>query len=602
MVNTTAILGADQRALLCATERYDRTWSVDLLFQAWASHTPDAIAVKTDAGALTYRALNQRIHDIAAALAADGVNPGDHVALMLPRGNDLIAAQFAVMRLGAAYAPIDIAAPPARREETLALLEPRAILKPGSAQLSTPAGNDWRLPAPVNGADVAAIMFTSGSTGAPKGVRVRHRGIVRLVRGQDFARFTPDTCFLFAAPPAFDAAHLEIYAALLNGGAVAVIPEDQPSLDDIAAALAQYAVTDLWLTAGLFHLAVDERPAMFANLRRVFMGGDVVSPHHLRKAQQHAPETIFINGYGPTENTTFTTCFVAPQSGWGEGPTPIGVALRGDRVMIDGDLEGELLVAGDGVAAGYLGADEHRRFRPDPDDPSAYIYATGDIVRRRGDGALDFLGRRDRQIKIAGRRIEVGAIEALLRAAPGVRDAAVLVDADPNGEKHLIAVCTPAAIDLPALHAVLDRHCSPSERPQQIYCVNQFPLTTAGKLDRAALLTQARKSPLPDPGHHGADPRIAAAFSAVLEHFDARRSFAENAISSLQMLRIHARLARDFPDLPLVALYDCADMTALAQRVAASPEPRNDVQARAAAAAQAQAAARARRVRHGGGE
>ena len=570
MVTTPDPLPNLSSPILCDGDAYDRDWSVDLLFRAWAKRQPDAVALRVDSGPISYGALNARADAIAAALAAAGIGSGDHVALELPRGHELIATQLAVLRLGAAYAPLDPAAPAARRTDMLALLAAKTAVGLDHAALQAPAAApDWRAPPPVSGADIAAIMFTSGSTGAPKGVLVRHRGIVRLVRGQWFARFGPDTVFLAAAPPAFDASHLELWAPLLNGGSVALLAGDPPAVSDLARTVVAHAVTDIWLTAGLFHLIVDEAPDALAGAKRIFVGGDVVSPRHIRTAQARHPETVFINGYGPTENSTFTTCYPFPSDGWGEGPAPIGRALAHTRLLIDGD-DGELRVGGDGVGAGYLGEDPDQRFRPDPDDPHGLIYATGDLVRWRADGGLDFLGRVDRQVKIAGRRIELSAIEHIMREAPGVADAAVLVHTDPRGEKTLIGVVTPAHISIPDLARHLASALPAQDIPSRLFAHGPFPLSATGKLDRDRLRAAVTPAPTASAATH-AEPKLIAIFRDILGPFDASARFADLGLTSLQIVRAHARIVAELVAIPITDLFECADLAALSRRLTQIP-------------------------------
>jgi amino acid adenylation domain-containing protein len=570
MVKTPDPLLNLDAAILCESGAYDRGWSVDLLFRAWAKRQPDAPAVRLNSGAVSYGALTARADAIAAALSDMGIGSGDHVALDLPRGLDLIAAQLAVLRLAAAYAPLDPAAPAARRAAMLALLGAKTTLTSDHPALQAPAPPaGWSASPPASGADIAAIMFTSGSTGAPKGVRVRHRGIVRLVRGQWFAQFDPNTVFLAAAPPAFDASHLELWGPLLNGGSVAPLAGDPPAIPDLARTIQTHAVTDIWLTAGLFHLIIDEAPATLTGAKRVFVGGDVVSPRHIRAAQMRHPETVFINGYGPTENSTFTTCYPFAPGGWGEGPAPIGRALAHTRLLIDGE-EGELLVAGDGVGAGYLGEDRDQRFRPDPDDTENLIYATGDMVRRRADGGLDFLGRVDRQVKIAGRRIELAGLEQVMREAPGVADAAVLVHVDDRGEKSLIGVVTPARIAIPDLRRHLASVLPAQDIPSRLFAHGPFPLTATGKLDRdrlrAALLATA-----PTNAAGAALSRLIAIFRDILGPFDAAARFADLGLTSLQIVRAHTRIAAEIGPIPITELFDCPDLAALSQRLTSQP-------------------------------
>ena len=307
--------------------------------------------------------------------------------------------------------------------------------------------------------DLAYVMYTSGSTGSPKGVMIPHRGIVRLVSGCNFVGLGPDEVILHLAPLSFDASTFELWGALLNGGKLVIVPAPHPSLDDIAEAIRVNGVTTLWLTAGLFHLMVESRLDGLQPLRQLIVGGDVLSPPHIAKALKALPSCRIINGYGPTENTTFTCCYTIPQNPPPSGPIPIGSAIQNTTVyVLDADRrpvpvgeEGELYAGGAGVALGYLNQPEltAEKFIEDAFAPQtgARLYRTGDRVRQRPDGIIEFLGRVDRQIKLSGKRIELDAIEADLRSEETVQDAAVIACVDPAGRRSLAAFVTPRGLD-----------------------------------------------------------------------------------------------------------------------------------------------------------
>ncbi|MFS8065776.1 MAG: amino acid adenylation domain-containing protein, partial [Byssovorax sp.] len=299
--------------------------------------------------------------------------------------------------------------------------------------------------------DLAYVMYTSGSTGEPKGVMALHRGVVRLCRGADYVTLTAEDVLLALAPLSFDASTFEIWGCLLNGGRLVVMPPHQPSLEELGQALRCHGVTTLWLTAGLFHLMVDERLEDLRGLRQLLAGGDVLSVPHVRRAAEALSGCRIINGYGPTENTTFTCCHtVGDLAGVGDS-VPIGYPIAGTQVyLLDERLApvpdgspGELYTGGAGVARGYLNRPDltEARFIPSPfsDDPSDRLYRTGDLARRREDGAIEFLGRIDFQVKIRGYRIEPGEIEAVLRRHPAVKEAVVLAREDEPDQKRLVA-------------------------------------------------------------------------------------------------------------------------------------------------------------------
>src|SRR6185436_5516200 len=289
----------------------------------------------------------------------------------------------------------------------------------------------------------AYVMYTSGSTGRPKGVAVVHRAVVRLVCDTGYARFGPGEVWLQLAPPSFDAATLEIWGALLHGGRLVLAPAGAPAPAELGETLARHGVTSLWLTAGLFHQMVEESLAGLLPVRQLLSGGDVLSPGHVRRALSGLPGTRLINGYGPTENTTFTCCHPMEGPDEVESPVPLGRPIANTRVyVLDASLRpvppgvaGELCAGGDGLARGYRGRPEltAERFVPDPfadrtdRSDGNRLYRTGDLARYLPDGRLEFLGRLDRQVKIRGFRVEPGEVEAKLLAHPGVEQAAVVV-------------------------------------------------------------------------------------------------------------------------------------------------------------------------------
>ncbi|TCG06289.1 hypothetical protein BZM27_27365 [Paraburkholderia steynii] len=423
-------------------------------FDAVCGEFGDHLAVIDQTGEESYAALGERSARLASVLATMGLGQGDRCAIMVPRSRDTLALMLAILRVGAVYVPLDPAYPKAQLDFIVADCLPKLIVAEGAALASVGDLNGVLIdladivassaavdPAPLHPTDPddpAYIMYTSGSTGKPKGVIVPHRAILRLVQGQTFTALSSETRFLNLAPLAFDASTLEIWGPLLNGGSAAIINEVQPSLDTIASEMARLGVTSAWFTAGLFNALADYRLEAFLPLKEVLTGGDVLSPVHIRKVMEAHPELQIVNGYGPTENTTFTCCYRIPRDS--EASThgdaiPIGDAIAGTRVYIvddklvpvgDGEV-GELVTGGDGVALGYLNRPEltAEKFIDDVFTPGGKLYRTGDLVRRRADGAIDFLGRNDRQIKIAGKRIELDEIEHALRVAPGVADAAV---------------------------------------------------------------------------------------------------------------------------------------------------------------------------------
>jgi len=352
---------------------------------------------------------------------------------------------------------------------------------------------------------LAYVVYTSGSTGRPKGVMVEHRNVVRLVKDTDYCAFGPSEVFLQFAPISFDASTFEIWGALLNGSRLVIMPPALPSLEDLGRVIRKHGVTTLWLTAGLFHVMVEHRLDDLRPLRQLLAGGDVLSPWHVRQVLEKLPSLRLINGYGPTENTTFTCCHTFGGREEVLDPVPIGRPISNTRVyVLDSALRavpigtaGELLIAGDGLARGYLNAPELTEAKfltcMTAEGVTERLYRTGDQARFLQDGTLQFLGRTDNQIKLRGYRIELEEIEAVLRRHPSIRQVCVVAERDGGSVKRLLAYCVPAAnvtLSESALREHLQSALPQYMLPEAFVVLNSLPLTANGKVDREKLPSQ----------------------------------------------------------------------------------------------------------------
>jgi amino acid adenylation domain-containing protein len=543
------------------------------------------------------------------------------VGLALPRSADLVVAHLAVLKSGGAYVPLDADYPGERlaamvedsamelllTRSTEAAALPQELLQGGlrhvcldEEEAEIAARPDVE-PESGTGADsLAYIMFTSGSTGRPKGVAVPHRGVLRLVWRPDYAEVGADDVVLQLAPVSFDAATFEIWAPLLHGGRVALHPPGPPSVDGLGAALRGEGVTTLWLTAGLFHLMAEERPADLAGLRQLLAGGDVLAAAACRRVLEAAPGLRLVDGYGPTESTTFTACQKL-RAGEVADPVPIGRPISDTRVyLLDAALRpvppgavGELFVAGDGLARGYVGRPDltAERFLPDPFVTGARTYRTGDLARWRPDGTLCFLGRVDDQVKIRGFRIEPAEVAAVLLRHPAVGQAVVV----PRGEgdrRRLVAYVVPPAeadggpaLQFDDLRPFLADHLPDFMLPAAFVSLPELPLSPNGKVDRRALPDPEGR---PDLAVEKVAPRdateaaLAEIWSRLLEvdELGVRDDFFALGGHSLLAARVASRVRERFAvEMPLRAFFEHPTVEAQARWIESRGEAADELPA-----------------------
>ncbi|MEV4604251.1 amino acid adenylation domain-containing protein [Amycolatopsis sp. NPDC049253] len=516
-VENLRCLSAERRAALDAlngTRRDFPAVTADELFRRAAQRTPDAVAVREGELELTYAQLAGAAAEQARRLRELGVGLGDRVLVALDRSMAEVVAVLGIAWAGAAYVGVDLGQPEAQVRHILAKAAPKAALAASPdaiARFGVPACATWEPtwgsssaePTATGPDDVAYLAFTSGSTGLPKGVAVPHRAIVRLVHDPDFVHFGPEDRMLRLSPLAFDASTLELWGPLAGGAALEVYPAGLPSPSELSGFLLDRQVTVAWLTAGLFRLVEEFAPAGFGSLRHLLTGGDVVPHAQAAHVLERHPGIVVTNGYGPTENTTFTTTHSVTSTAEVDGPLPIGTPLPGTRVhvldrrhrIVPPGAVGELYVAGEGLAHGYAGdeaesAKSFDHFSPDVPDR---LYRTGDLVRVDRAGRLRFLGRRDDQVKLRGYRIELSAIADVLAADPRVRDAAVVVSDGDSAEKRLLAAIVPMRlpVETEELRDLVADRLPAYMVPSLWAVVDRIPVTGNGKVDRRALAAVA---------------------------------------------------------------------------------------------------------------
>ncbi|MCC5667073.1 amino acid adenylation domain-containing protein [Nostoc sp. CHAB 5784] len=523
-------------------------------------------------GILTYAELNSKANQLAHYLKSLGVKPEVGVGICVERSVDFLIGILGILKAGGFYVPLDVNYPSERLAFLIQDAQVQVLLTQEQYVEKLPFlelpifcfDNDWQSIAqqpitnPVSHTtpeNLAYVMYTSGSTGVPKGVCVPHRGVVRLVQNCDYAQLSADEILLQAASVVFDASTFEIWGALLNGARLVILPSQQPTLEELANAIAQYQITTLWLTAGLFHLMVDEHLASLKAVKQLLAGGDVLSAVHIKKLLETYPQCRVINGYGPTEGTTFTCCYVINDAKQINNTVSIGRAIANTQVYILDrylnpvpiGIAGELYIAGDGLARGYVNRADvtAERFVPNPfigewgvgsgewgveDEgageaggaggeritnapcpmpnaqcpmpnaqcpmpnaqfPMPILYKTGDRARYLRDGNIEYLGRLDNQVKIRGFRIELGEIESVLAQHPSVQDCVVIADELKSQHKQLVAYFVQNAklqpISPTQLRQFLQQRLPDYLIPSFFIPLETLPLTPNGKVDRRML-------------------------------------------------------------------------------------------------------------------
>ncbi|MEM1444113.1 MAG: amino acid adenylation domain-containing protein, partial [Verrucomicrobiota bacterium] len=449
----------------------DRT--IVSLFDEIVSQQPEAIALKWDGGKMTYRELQDQSSRVAQYLKARNVSKGDRIGLFLDRSPERLSAILGIVKLGAAYVPIDPEYPAERLDLILEDSGAGLVISQNSLSARLPRrvktiieiqealGGDVRIPLPETFSGDSArtalcIMYTSGSTGTPKGAVYAHRGMIRAIRNLNYCDLNPNETVLHTSSICFDVSTFEMFGALLNGATLAIPPAEPLSLGTITDCIARHDVTTLWLTSGLFQLMVEEELPAFEGVRQLLTGGDIVPVTHARALKEAYPDLRLINCYGPTENTTYTTARTITEADLALEALPVGGPINNSSAWILDEnqkplppgMAGELYCGGDGVCLGYLNkpeltAEKFVKVQLHPGRPAERLYRTGDLCRYRADGTIDFIGRMDHQVKIRGFRVEPGEIETCLSIHPHVGQCKVVTVGENATEKSLVAYVSP---------------------------------------------------------------------------------------------------------------------------------------------------------------
>jgi amino acid adenylation domain-containing protein len=492
---------------------YPRERTIASLFEEQARLRPEAVAVEQGELKWTYAMLNREANRVAHRLMGLGVGAETLVGICLDRSPSMIAALLGILKAGGAYVPLDPEYPTQRLELMLEDTGTRIVLSERALQdrfggrtvvMMEDVGEDDAGDCGERGSgdSLAYVMYTSGSTGKPKGVAVVQRAVVRLVCNTDYVELGAEETLLQYAPLAFDASTFEIWGALLNGGRLVLFDGRRGSSQELGQAVKSHGVTTLWLTAGLFQHMVDERLEDLGAVKQLLAGGDVLGLRQVKRVVEELPGCRLINGYGPTEGTTFSCSHrVTTDQEWEHG-VPIGAAIANTAAYLldqEGNLvpvgvAGELYIGGDGLARGYVGRAELTAERFVPDGVSGQIgrrlYRTGDWARRRADGNLEFLGRRDHQVKVRGYRIELGEIEEVLAGHPQVQSVSVEIRRVADGDERLVSYVVlrgKAQSGIGELREWLRQRLPEYMVPAEWVRLESLPLTANGKVDRRAL-------------------------------------------------------------------------------------------------------------------
>jgi len=619
-VDELPICGSEERIrLLSPTFRgellpYPRDATIHGLFEEQVRARPSATALVCEGQHVTYEALDARANQLANHLLRQGVEPEDLIGICAGRGVETVVGILGVLKAGGAYVPMD---PEHPRRRLLDMIEdakmPVVLTREAHVRcLSSSAAKlvcldtDWTgiaresdraPPTTATASSLAYVMYTSGSTGVPKGACIIHRGVVRLVKGVNYVELGPEEVTLHASPIAFDASTFELWGSLLNGGTLVLLPSTTLSLDLLSATVREQRVTTLWLTAALFHRMVDHHLDSLSEVRQLLAGGDVLSPDHVRKylATLQGGRRL-INGYGPTETTTFACCHVMNGESQIGASVAIGRPVGGAQVyVLDERMEpvpvgvaGELYIGGDGLARGYWKRPDltAERFVDNPFQDAGRIYRTGDLVRWRPDAALEFLGRLDDQVKLRGFRIEPIEVERALLECSAATAAVVVCREDGRGEKRLVAYLSgdgDRPLDVEDLNNALRDRLPAYMIPAAIVVLDVLPLTASGKVDRTAL-------PVPDyrhaTGQSYLEPRSALERSVAniwrellsVEKIGMLDNFFDLGGDSLLLVDLQAKMERVFRRrISIVDLFRYPTIRDLVRHYGKEPRTRGDL-------------------------
>ena len=587
---------------------YGRDQCVHQVFEAQAAQQPQAVAIIDGDEQVTYEELNQRANQLAHFLRSKGVGPDVRVGMLLERSLEFDVAVLGILKAGGAYVPLDVTYPRQRlqlmsedagmrllltvHEQSEAVPEATEAVyldKAGELFANESHENPENLTPPES---LAYVMYTSGSTGQPKGVGVTHRAINRLVRNTNCAQLDNSYRLGQGSNVSFDAATFEIWGGLLNGSTLIVLPKEIVlSPLELKRAISKQQIDALFLTTALFNQMAQSVPEAFASLRYLLFGGEASDAQAAKRVLERGKPQHLLHLYGPTEGTTFTTWYEVNEVAAGARTVPIGRPLSNTEVwVLDRQMQlvpvgvaGELFISGDGIAREYLGEPELTadKFVPHPysTKPGSRLYRTGDLVRYLSDGNIRFLKRRDHQVKIRGFRVELGEIEAALDQYWAITESVVIDRDDLGGGTRLVAYIVseegvePAAAEL---HAFLKEKIPSYMIPSIFVTIEEIPLTPNGKVNR-------RELPVPEFSESAANENFVAPRTPVEEtlagiwgeilgvpQVGVESNFFDLGGHSLLATRVISQIRENFGvELPLRVLFESPTIAGLAQHLEA---------------------------------
>jgi surfactin family lipopeptide synthetase A len=596
----------DRRQLLIewnnTSTEYPQDKCVHQLFEEQVERTPDAIAVIFKEQQLTYRELNNRANQLAHYLQKLDIKTDTLVGICIERSLEMIVGLLGILKAGGAYVPLDPNYPKDRIEYILndsqvkVLLTQQELIEklPTKELIVISVDTDWTqiskesqeiLICDASAASIAYINYTSGSTGKPKGVETPHRGITRLLFGVNYINFNSENRFMQMAPISFDAATFEIWGALLFGAQCVLFPSKVPTARDLKEVIQKYRITTMWLTSALFNSIIDTDPKALDGVSQLLTGGEALSVNHVSKAIKALPSAQLINGYGPTESTTFACCYqIPPQLDNSIQSIPIGKPIGNTQIYILDrffqpvaiGISGEIYIGGDGLARGYLNRLEltEEKFISNPFG-SGKLYKSGDIARYKHDGNIEYIGRIDNQVKIRGFRIEIGEIESVLSQHPNIKSIVVTVREDIPSDKRLVAyvVAEDKSQEFDLRSFLTDR--LPSYMiPSAFVFLEAIPITPNGKIDY-------RRLPAPDisssqleknfvPPSNPTQENLAKIWSQILgvERVGIHDNFFELGGHSLLSVRLLSEIEKTFNyQIPLSSLFKIITIAKIAELI-----------------------------------